>query len=929
MTVKENTKVRVKYRPELGAGEVIRICEDHGEYMIDVAFEQEGKRILETFPESMVEPVDDIFQKFEKGVSDKPSNFFLKQLAYQLPNENSGGELSSSKADLLPHQILLTHKVVEARRRRFLIADEVGLGKTIEAGMIMRELLSRKDTDRILIICPAGLTENWRNELTDCFRMYFDIFGTDFTDTNSYAWEKHNLVIASIDTIKKPARLEKLMKGPEWGIIIFDEAHHLSRKKYGEKIEVTQNYRLAEKLKGVTRDMLFLTATPHQGDKYQFWSLIQLLDDQLFESPESMLDHRGLLERVMIRRTKREVTDVEGNPIFMKRNVHSQKFSLSIREQRFYEKLTEYLKEGYNAAGAGNNKTTKQQRAVGFVMAIFQKIMSSSPRAIKQALRRRLLAIYARRQMALESRINPSISHGESSRRILQYQEEMRNIVFALLSYERGAIDYTDADAYISRLKQKLKKRPKFDEEVTRWALDAQELSDDIIETSANIPHEDEKVKELIGLIDDGPDRKFDTLVRAIEQIRNDNEREKIIIFTQYLETLYFLKEELGKYYNADNIAIIKGGPLEEKIAACESFWNENGAQFLLSTSAGGEGINLQICRVLFNYDLPWNPMAVEQRIGRIHRYGQTDTAQVYNLVAEGTIEEKVYSILEQKLFEIAKTIGRVDNMTGEVTEDFRSEILGFLGSSINYNELYKEALLNKNYERTAEEIAEALRQAEESSNALHQLTQDLKTFNLESYIELKGKYTLEDMRIFCEKAIINLGGSFVPSGEIISIVVPPVLKKYPGVSSQYGSVTFSRKIATRKKGVDLMGIGHPLINALIDYYHSEAVSGDVLISKNNEMPELLSARYLFKLDFKDGTKKELYKEFILSGCQEKNDIELLTQSGWEDMPSVTINDSKEQLPTILRHYEAQLRSEYGDILSIRPKCVGLMMLHG
>lgn len=501
MTVKENTKVRVKYRPELGAGEVIRICEDHGEYMIDVAFEQEGKRILETFPESMVEPVDDIFQKYEKGVSGKPLNFFLKQLAYQLPNENSGGELSSSKADLLPHQILLTHKVVEARRRRFLIADEVGLGKTIEAGMIMRELLSRKDTDRILIICPAGLTENWRNELKDCFRMYFDIFGTDFTDANAYAWEKHNLVIASIDTIKKPARLEKLMKGPEWGIIVFDEAHHLSRKKYGEKIVVTQNYRLAEKLKGVTRDMLFLSATPHQGDKYQFWSLVQLLDDQLFESPESMIDHRGLLGRVMIRRTKREVT---------------------------------------------------------------------------------------------------------------------------------------------------------------RWALDAQELSDDIIEASANIPHEDQKVKELIGLVDDGPDRKFDTLVRAIEQIRNDNEREKIIIFTQYLETLYFLKEELGKYYNADNIAIIKGGPLKEKIASCESFWNENGAQFLLSTSAGGEGINLQICRVLFNYDLPWNPMAVEQRIGRIHRYGQTDTAQVYNLVAEGTIEENVYSILEQKLFEIAKTIGRI-----------------------------------------------------------------------------------------------------------------------------------------------------------------------------------------------------------------------------------------------------------------------------
>jgi SNF2 family DNA or RNA helicase len=169
-----------------------------------------------------------------------------------------------------------------------------------------------------------------------------------------------------------------------------------------------------------------------------------------------------------------------------------------------------------------------------------------------------------------------------------------------LLSYERGKIDYTDADAYTAQLKQRLKKRPKFEEEITNWALDALEVNDDIVEAEANIPNEDQKVKELIGLIEDGPDRKFDTLVRAVEQIRRANEREKIIIFTQYLETLLFLQEELGKYYGPEKIALIKGGPLEEKIASCESFWDENGAQFLICTSAGGEGINLQICRIHF-----------------------------------------------------------------------------------------------------------------------------------------------------------------------------------------------------------------------------------------------------------------------------------------------------------------------------------------
>lgn len=229
---------------------------------------------------------------------------------------------------------------------------------------------------------------------------------------------------------------------------------------------------------------------------------------------------------------------------------------------------------------------------------------------------------------------------------------------------------------------------------------------------------------------------------------------------TLFLTKFYFLQDEIGKYYDPEKIAIVKGGPLEDKIASCESFWDEDGAQFLISTSAGGEGINLQVCRILFNYDLPWNPMAVEQRIGRIHRYGQTETVQVYHLVAEETIEEKVYAILDKKLFEIAMTIGKVDSVTGEVSEDFRSEILGYSGSGTNYTDLYREALIYRNYERTEQEIAEAIQVAKDASEALRQLTQDLSTFNLEYYRELEGGFILEDLKRFTEKAILRLGGS-------------------------------------------------------------------------------------------------------------------------------------------------------------------------
>jgi len=925
MELKEHHRVKVSYRPDLGVGEIIRVQEKETEYLVDVAFEREGKRILETFPTHYLELVPDIFERFQKGESDPPLDFFLKQLSYQFPLENLGGKLSNSKTDLLPHQILLTHEIVNATRRKFLVADEVGLGKTIEIGMIIRELFSRGDVRRVLIICPAGLIRNWQDEMRDRFRLYFDVFGQDFADGAPQAWERHNLAIISIDTIKKPQRLEKLLREPDWDLIVFDEAHHLTRKKYGKKIEWTQNYRLAERIKSKTRDLLFLTATPHQGDPYQFWSLVQLLDDHLFESPDSMLEHRGLLNRVMFRRTKREVTDAEGKPIFMRRQVHTQKFQLSIREQRFYDRLTEYLKEGYDAAGYGQEKTTKQQRAVGFVMATFQKIMSSSPRAIKQALRRRLIALYARRQMALEAGLHRGLSKAEVASKIVDYQEKMRRIVTDLLTQVKGAIDYVDADAYITALKQRLKKRPKFEEEVTHWALDAMETEEDLIEAEANIPNEEEKVRELIDLVDDRPDRKFDTLIRAIEQLRRENKDEKMVVFTQYLETLYFLMEELGKYYPPETIAILKGGPLEDKIAACESFWEENGAQFLISTTAGGEGINLQVCRILFNYDLPWNPMAVEQRIGRIHRYGQTETAQVYNLVAEGTIEEKVYAILEEKLLDIARTIGKVDPVTGQVIEDFRSEILGFLGSSTNYNDLYREALVNRDYKRTEQEITEAIQKAKEASEALRQLTQDLSAFNLDHYRELEGKFTLDDLRTFTEKAILRLGGSFIPSGDIIQIIVPPALKKYRNVAARYDNVSFSRKLATRKKNVDLLGIGHPLIDALLDHLKGEGLLGEVLNAKCDELPSILSARYIFTLEFENGTSRQLYKYFTIHGVQPQEDLALLQREDLEKgLPLGIPADLRERLDLLIRGEEAKIRSNYEGIINIREKCVGL-----
>jgi superfamily II DNA or RNA helicase len=928
-SIQTNQRVRVQGREELGVGEVLRVTASGEVWQADIAFDTSGGRRLETFPVTRLVPAPDLLERLFTGDYDPPLDFLLKQLAYQFPLANTGGELSNSRTDLLPHQILLTHDVVAAQRRRLLIADEVGLGKTIETGMIVRELASRGDANRILIICPAGLTHNWRDELRDCFRLRFEVHGEDFFDRSAEAWEHHHRVIGSIDTLKRPPRMERLLAGPRWDIIIFDEAHHLSRTRTGNRTHVTQNYRLADALRGHTRDMLFLSATPHQGNSYQFWSLIQVLDDQLFDTPEAMTEHRGLLNRVMFRRTKREVTDAEGNPIFMRRQVHTQSFPLAARERAFYDKLTEYLREGYSAAGINQQKTTSQQRAIGFVMATFQKIMASSPRAIRQALRRRLLALLARQQMALELRHLGRAVQAEAATQIVRIQDEMRRIAQEIMNLRDGAEYRAEADAFIAQLKQRLAR--KMSEETTSWALDGDEEGEEGVYVDANIPDEISKVRELVKLVPDGTDRKFDTLVRAIEQIRRQFPDEKFIIFTQYRETLEFLREELGSLYGQQKIAVVKGGSLDDKIAAVESFWKADGSQFLISTSAGGEGINLQVCHILFNYDLPWNPLAVEQRIGRIHRYGQLDTAQVYNLVAEDTVEQRIYSLLEEKLLDIAKTIGKVDSVTGDVVEDFRSEILGFLGSSPNYQELYKKALFDRDYQRTASEIEEAIEKARQASEALRELTQDLNAFNLEQYRQLQGEFTLQDLRAFVEKAILRLGGAVLPNGDFQRIETPESLKRYANVAASYREVTFDRKLAMRRRGVQLLGLGHPLIDGLVAHLQSAQTRGDVTSFAATDNSELqVSVRLLMHLNFEDGRTEKGYRNYIAANesWSERNsrlDVEMLSKvQNKGAVPSeIDRTNFTEVIKQIRTTAEADVRTKHERLASVRVREIG------
>ena len=864
-----NDRVRVSGRYELGIGEVLRVCETGGLYVADVVFESRTGRRLESLPVQRLEKAMSPWQKLRAGQLDNPKDFLLRQLGWQFALGNTGGELTNSRTQLLPHQILLTHEVIKMSRRRLLIADEVGLGKTIEAGMIIRELIARGEARRVLILCPAGLIKNWQDELRGCFHLEFEVLGIDFQDFAPASWENHHRVIASIDTLKRPARMERVLNAPRFDVIIVDEAHHVSRIRYGKKQQTTLNYRLMEALQGHTRDLLFLSATPHQGNNFQFWSLVNLLDNHLFDSPESMLAHRSLLNRVMIRRTKREVVDAHAKPLFVRRQVHTESFEPALREQRFYEQLTEYLRTGYEAAGVfRSGRTTSAQRAIGFVMTAFQKMMSSSPRAIKQALRRRLLVLLVREQIEVERKRRTQFEP-EFAGQIVRLQDEMRLLARKIMM-TRGTINHdADADAYITQVRQRVVRKLADMEETTEWSLDSDEEGDEGVYADAEIPDEAARVRELVGLVPEGTDRKFDRMLAVISHLRQMNENERFIIFTQYRETMEFLRIELANIFGGAKIATIKGGPLDDKIAAAESFWDEDGAKFLISTSAGGEGINLQCARVLFNYDLPWNPMAVEQRIGRIHRFGQKEVSQVYNLVAKDTVEERIYGLLAEKLQAVARAIGKTDRETGEPLEDFRLDILGFLGSNPNYQQLFKQALVDKNYTRTARQIEEMMEQAQYARTALMELSQDLTHFNLEHYKRISGRFNLRQLGAWCREAVIRLGGSMLPVGEFWQILTPDCLKTFPQVAPKYEHVSFDRELAMRKKKCELFGVGHPFVDALLAYLQNAPFSGDTAsLPANGAKPGCIEARYRVRWDRADqGSSSTVVRVSVNGQC--------------------------------------------------------------
>ena len=794
--------------PELGAGVVLDVPRDG--YLR--AFFSVGERRV---PLANVRHETSRTERILRSVEGTPERLRKAWLSYEahaLPIMESASALTSARIDLLPHQVVLTHRIATASPRRFLIADEVGLGKTIETALILRELGSRGELDRALMVVPAGLVNNWHRELNEVFNLNFEVFGSegDITDRKTNAFAKHDRLIAGIDTLKRPARIKRLLEAPRWDLVVFDEAHHLAAYRTSGKVRKTENYKLGEALNGHARDLILLSATPHQGNHFQFWMLIQLLNSTLFGGPEEMVENRHRLNTVMFRRTKADACRPDGDPLFARRWVHTESFLMCDEERRFYEKLREYLEEGFNLA----RRQGSQGRALGFLMAIFQKIAASSFAAVRRTLKRRMLMLTLHEALLRDRALDI-----EGRERLY---DEARSLIHAEWGLGHDPIGRTEVDRVMAGLKYRLAK--KLDEEVLEMASDpyGSEFASSHMEDAASaavdlhLPEERLRIAELLSVFPEQQETKVQKLLDGLGTLWRQDPNEKILIFATYLGTVDLLAREIEQVYPGQGVVVLRGGDHGTKVAAERRFKMKDGPRVLVCTAAGREGINLQFARILFNFDLPWNPMDMEQRIGRIHRYGQAHTAQVYNLVLSDTIEGRIFLLLDDKLTEIARTLGKVDDR-GNVAEDLRSQILGQLSERLNYDRLYQEALSDPELKRTTVELEAALSNAREAREVVFDLFQDLDGFSLDDYKPFSDvSSSMERLVDFLSVALADRKLRVEKTGEqLLEIEVPGGTRKT--------KFTLDRDVATSTENIELLGLDHPIVQEELGRWRSIA----------------------------------------------------------------------------------------------------------
>ena len=548
----------------------------------------------------------------------------------------------TSNVEPLPHQITAVYESILPRQPlRYVLADDPGAGKTIMAGLYIRELIMRADARRVLIVAPGSLVEQWRDELFEKFGLEFHVYSSllEQTSPSGNPFDDHHQLIVRLDQMSRNEELQEQLCNARWDLAVFDEAHKLAAHYFGSKLEKTGRFRFAERLGQKTRHLLLMTATPHNGKEEDFQLFLSLLDSDRFYGKFRDGVHKVDASDLMRRMVKEELVKFDGTPLFPERKAYTVNYTLSDIEAALYEAVTEYVK---TEMGKADQLQGSRKGSVGFALTALQRRLASSPEAIYQSLRRRKERLERRlREEKLGARGRPALAD------------------------TLAAVPEDDDDLNAEE-----------QENLEETLVDDATAAQTINELEAEILILKGLEQQAKAVVVSGQDRTWEELSKLLQnapEMRDASGRQrKLIIFSEHRDTLNYLHQRIaGVLGNQDAIITIHGGTHRDERRRLQAlFRSDPEVRILLATDAAGEGVNLQNANLMVNYDLPWNPNRLEQRFGRIHRINQVEVCHLWNLVAKETREGDVYHRLLDKLsIESEALQGRVFDILGEVFE--------------------------------------------------------------------------------------------------------------------------------------------------------------------------------------------------------------------------------------------------------------------
>ncbi|MDR2896881.1 MAG: DUF3883 domain-containing protein [Propionibacteriaceae bacterium] len=722
--------------------------------------------------------------------------------------------VNSSDVEPLPHQIKAVYEELLPRvPLRYLLADDPGAGKTIMAGLYLKELQLHSDCDRALIVAPGGLVEQWREELSLKFGLRFEVFSNWMIDeaAGRNVFGEHPYLIARMDQLSRRDDLMEQLAEAHWDVAVVDEAHRMSAHYWAGEVDETKRFKLGRLLSETAQNLLLMTATPHAGKEDDFQLFMSLLDRDRFEGQYRAGVHHTDTTGLMRRMVKEDLLTFEGKPLFPERRAYTVPYELSDAEQELYEQVTEYVRTQMNLADQITAQgDRKRGRNIGFALTILQRRLASSPEAILRSLERR--------QDRLRDRL------AQTQRGI-----EEPNLP------EFNLDDFDDVDGDWSETEREIRA-----DEVVDLATAAQTIGelqaeitilDDLITAARRVRHMD-------------VDKKWVEL-RSILQGRvltddGTGSPRKIIIFTEHRDTLTYLKEKITGYLGRpEAVATIHGGtPREQRLQVREDFTENPDTVVLLATDAAGEGLNLQRAHLMVNYDLPWNPNRIEQRFGRIHRIGQKQVCNLWNLVAAGTREGEVFTRLLDKIKSMKLAYdGNLFNVLGEqgafqeAGQQGKTEqrsLKDLLIEAIRYGD---QPEVRSRLEQTIDaSVADGLDELL-AQKALHpEMYPSLNVEEVRRRMEANRERKLQPgyIQAFFIPAFTRLGGRvrYRESGRWQILRVPARVQdqarranRWAPIPDQFERITFTTERIRVEAGADatLIAPGHPLLQAVID----------------------------------------------------------------------------------------------------------------